>query len=226
MPDAQLARRFIVTAFTLEIRTAIYPIILFGDLRLMDLSWHGSHEKTVTSSRNATAAHSSIRLLTIWRPIASLDGWRALLRSDHVRLAIAASLRRLIRLRCAIASTARSSTASRFALSHLSSRSKWQHAISIFRLAARAWPVSCRASFPFGANGARGYRRSHMSMEPLESRCWSQPWPHARMHAWRHTGNAPGYRCCSIPGSIWRGDLLSIFQLKGIQHSCAARRMS
>ena len=55
---------------------------------------------------------SSIRLLTIWRPIASSDGWRALLNSDHVRLAIAASLRRLIRLRCAIASTAKSSTAS------------------------------------------------------------------------------------------------------------------
>jgi hypothetical protein len=30
MPDAQLARRFIATAFTLEIRIAIYPIILFG----------------------------------------------------------------------------------------------------------------------------------------------------------------------------------------------------
>jgi len=32
MPDAQLARHFIATAFTLEIQTAIYPIILFGDL--------------------------------------------------------------------------------------------------------------------------------------------------------------------------------------------------
>src|SRR6266567_6432061 len=225
MPDAQLGRRFIATAFILEIPTAIYPTILFGDLRLMDLSWHGSHEKTVTSSRNATTPRSSIRLLTIWRPIASSDGWRALLSSDHVRLAIAASLRRLIRLRCAIASTAKSNTASRFALSHLSSPSKWQHAISIFRLAARAWHVSCRASFPFGANGARGYRQSHMSMEPLESRCWSQRCRHACMHYWRHTGNAPGYRCCSIPRSIWRENRLSIVQLKGTQHFCAAKSM-
>src|SRR5258708_17399859 len=147
MPDAHLARHFIVIAFGLEIRTAIYPIILFGDLRLMDLRWHGSDEKTVTSSRKATTTRASIRLLTIWRPIASSDGWRALLSSDHVRLAIAASSRRLIRLRCAIASTAKSSTASRFALSHLSSPSKWQPAISIFRLAAPAWHVSRRASF-------------------------------------------------------------------------------
>src|SRR5260370_1070738 len=181
MPDAQLVRRFIVTAFGLEIRTAIYPIILFGGPRLMDLSWHGSHEKTVTSSRNARTARSSNRLPTIWRPIASSDGWRALLSSDHVRLAIAASLRRLIRLRCAIASTAKSSTASRFALSLLSFPSMWHHAISIFRLAARAWHVSCRASFAFGANGARGYMQLHMSMEPLESRCWSQRWLHASM---------------------------------------------
>src|SRR5216684_1796048 len=173
MPDAQLAGRFIVTAFTLEIRTASYPIILFGDLRLMDLSWHGSHEKTVTSSRNATTARSSIRLLTIWRPIASSDGWRALLSSDHVRLAIAASLQRLIPPRCAIALTAKSNTANRFALSHLSFPSKWQRAISIFLLAARAWHISCRAFFRFGPNGAHGYKQSHMSMEPLGSRCWS-----------------------------------------------------
>src|SRR5260370_21801604 len=226
MPDAELVRRFIVTGFGLEIRTAIYPIILFGGPRLMDLSWHGSHEKTVTSSRNARTARSSNRLPTIWRPIASSDGWRALLSSDHVRLAIEASLGGFIRLRCGIASIAKSSTASRFALSLLSSLSKWQHAFSIFRLAARAWHVSCRASFPFGTNGARGYRQSHMSMEPLESRCWSQRWRHACMHYWRHTGNAPGYQCCSIPRPIWRGNLLSIFQLKGIQHSCAARRMS
>src|SRR5207245_10548901 len=97
MPDAQLARRFIVTAFALEIRTAIYPIILFGDLRLMDLSWHGSHEKTVTSSRTATTTRSSIRLLTIWRPIASSDGWRELFGSDRVRLDILGALTRVIR---------------------------------------------------------------------------------------------------------------------------------
>jgi hypothetical protein len=65
MPDEQLARRFIATAFTLEIQTAIYPIILFGDPRLMDLSWHGSHKKTVTWPRNSMTARSSIRLLTI-----------------------------------------------------------------------------------------------------------------------------------------------------------------
>src|SRR5258708_22958206 len=102
MQDAQLAQRFIATAFTLEIQTAIYPIILFGDLRLMDLSWHGSQEKTATSSRTATTTRSSIRLLTIWRPIASSGGWRALLSSDHVSLAIPASSPRLIRLGCAI----------------------------------------------------------------------------------------------------------------------------
>src|SRR5260370_37668572 len=182
MQDAQLAQRFIATAFILEIQIAIYPIILFGDLRLMDLSWPGSHEKTVTLPKNSRTAHSSIRLLTIQRPAASSDGWRGPLSAAHRRLAIVAALRRLIRLRCAIASTAKSSTASRFALSHLSSPSKSQHGISIFRLAARGWDVSCRASFSFGANGARGYRQSHMSMEPLESRCWSQRWRHACMH--------------------------------------------
>jgi len=41
-----IGAHFIATAFTLEIQTAIYPIILFGDLRWMDLSWHGSREKT------------------------------------------------------------------------------------------------------------------------------------------------------------------------------------
>src|SRR5258708_29069112 len=225
MPDAQLARRFIVTAFTLEIRIAIYPIILFGDVRLMDLSWHGSHTKTVISSRNARRAGSSIRLPTTWRPIASSGGWRALLSSDHVRLAIAASSPRLIRRRCAIVSTAKSSTARRFALSHLSSLSKRQRATSIFRLAARAWHVSCRASFPFGPNGAHDYRQSHMSTEPLDSRCWGQRWRHAFMHYWRLMGNAPAYRSFSIHRSIWPENLSSIAQLKGTQHSCAAGSM-
>src|SRR5258708_39119706 len=91
MPDAQLARRFIVTAFTLEIRIAIYPIILFGDLRLMDLSWHGSHTKTVISSRNARMAGSSIKFPATWRPIASSGGLGAVFGSGHLRLAIAAS---------------------------------------------------------------------------------------------------------------------------------------
>src|SRR5260370_35223587 len=98
MPDAQLVRRFIVTAFGLEIRTAIYPIILFGGPRLMDLSGHGSHDKTGTSSRNARRARSSKRLPTIWRPIASSEWLRAHLSEDPPRLATAASLRRFIRL--------------------------------------------------------------------------------------------------------------------------------
>jgi hypothetical protein len=47
MPDAPSAQRFIATAFTLVIRIVIYPIILFGDLGLMALSWPGSLTKTV-----------------------------------------------------------------------------------------------------------------------------------------------------------------------------------
>src|SRR2546430_2682289 len=105
MPDVHLVPHFIATAFTLEIRIAMYPIIPFGDLRLTDLSWLGLREKTVTSLWNSPTKRSSIRLLMIWRPIASSDGWRALLSSDHVRSAIAASLRRLTRLKCAITST-------------------------------------------------------------------------------------------------------------------------
>jgi hypothetical protein len=48
MPDARWARRFIVTAFILEIRIEMFPITLFGDLLWMDLSWHASREKTAT----------------------------------------------------------------------------------------------------------------------------------------------------------------------------------
>src|SRR5207302_11078968 len=95
MPDAQSAQHFIATAFTLEIRIAIYPIIPFGDLRLMDLSWLGSHEKTVTSPWNSRMARSSIRLLTIWRSAGSLGGWRAPLTSGRARWATAASSRQL-----------------------------------------------------------------------------------------------------------------------------------
>src|SRR6266536_546527 len=225
MLDAQSVLRFIVTAFILEIRIAIYLIIPFGDLRLMDPSWPGSHEKTVTWSRNARTALSSIRLLTIWRLIASWDGWRAHLSSDREHLAIAASSRRLILPKCAIGSTATSSTASNSALSHPSSPSKWQHAISIFRPAARAWHVSCRASFPCGANGARGCRPSLMSMGPLDYKCWSERWHHACTHCWRRMGSAPGYRCCSTHRSIWRENPLLIGQSKVTRHSCAARSM-
>jgi len=46
------------------IQIALYPIIRFGDPQWMDLSWHGSHEKTVSSSRNSRRARSSIGLPT------------------------------------------------------------------------------------------------------------------------------------------------------------------
>src|SRR5216684_138409 len=223
MPDAQLARRFIATAFTLEIRIAIYPIILFGDLRLMDLSCPGSHEKTVTSSRNPTTAPSSIRLLTIWRSGASWDGWRALLSSGRARLATAASSRRLILPKCAIGSTGKSNTASRSALLHRSCRSKPQLAISIFHQGAHAWRVSCQGYFRFGANGGRGSGQSPMSMGLLDYKCWSLRWHHACTHCWRRTDGAPGYRCCSTHRSIWRENPLSIGQSKVTRHSCAAR---
>jgi len=49
-----------------------------------------------------------------------------------------------------------------------------------------------------------------------------------RMHYWRHTGNAPGYRCCSIPRSIWRENLLSIVQwrllnIPALRDRCSGR---
>src|SRR5215472_1673303 len=202
MLDAQLARRFIATAFTSEIRIAIYPIILFGDRRLMDLSWLGSHEKTVTSPWNSRSVRLSIRSLMIWWLATSWVGWRALLSSALAHWATAASSRRLTRPKCATGSTGKSSTVRRSVLSLQSCLAAPQHSISIFHQAVSAWRVSCREYFRFGPPGGRDWRRSPTSMGRRECKCWSQQWRHAFMPCSRHTGNVRGYRCCSTHRSI------------------------
>ncbi len=149
-------------------------------------------------------------------------GWKGPWSSGRARSATAASSPRRTTRRCAIGSTATSSTARSSAPSRRWSPSRRPSATSSCRPGGAGSRASCRACSRCGQSGASGSPPSRTSTGRRGSRSSIARCRRASTRCSRPTGVAAASRCCSTPRSISPASRSSTAPSRGTRRSAAA----